>query len=148
RKIVNLLLCVAALVTVFFLPSLFDALAVTQTILSTPLFLSLSIAAVLCAILQVVIGALLLLKVTYRVSTSNLDILDCLSGLMCILRKTTRRQVRTKQVLMIMPKSILLICAGFISLAVFHFSQTRIPLNQYQFEYSVYETIGNTNVST
>lgn len=67
---------------------------------------------------------------------------------MCILRKTTRRQVRTKQVLMIMPKSILLICAGFISLAVFHFSQIRIPLDQYQFEYSVYETIGNTNVST
>lgn len=64
RKIVNLLLCVAALVTVFFLPSLFDALAVTQTILSTPLFLSLSIATVLCVILQVVIGALLLLKVT------------------------------------------------------------------------------------
>ena len=63
RKIVNLLLCVAALVTVFFLPSLFDALAVTQTILSTPLFLSLSIATVLCVILQVVIGALLLLKV-------------------------------------------------------------------------------------
>lgn len=63
RKIVNLLLCVAALVTVFFLPSLFDALAVTQTVLSTPLFLSLSLATVLCVILQVVIGALLLLKV-------------------------------------------------------------------------------------
>lgn len=63
RKIVNLLLCVVALVTVFFLPSLFDALAVTQTILSTPLFLSLSLATVLCVILQVVIGALLLLKV-------------------------------------------------------------------------------------
>lgn len=63
RKTVNLLLCVTALVTVFFLPSLFDALAVTQTVLSTPLFLSLSIATVLCVILQVVIGALLLLKV-------------------------------------------------------------------------------------
>lgn len=63
RKTVNFLLCVAALVTVFFLPSLFDALAVTQTVLSTPLFLSLSIATVLCVILQVVIGALLLLKV-------------------------------------------------------------------------------------
>lgn len=49
---------------------------------------------------------------------------------------------------MIMPKSILLICAGFISLAVFHFSQISTPLDQYQFEYSVYETIGNTNVST
>ena len=63
RKTVNLLLCVAALVTVFFLPSLFDALAVTHAILSTPLFLSLSIATVLCVILQMAIGALLLLKV-------------------------------------------------------------------------------------
>lgn len=63
RKTVNFLLCVAALVAVFFLPSLFDALAVTQTVLSTPLFLSLSLATVLCVILQVVIGALLLLKV-------------------------------------------------------------------------------------